>query len=225
MKRKCLSRHGLDNHKDSNGNWVNSWSEKTDHADIRFFTRLGNLWNSMKDRCNPSGLVQRRSPTYLGVTCGFADFNSFAEWAVIQPGFDLFDENGERYAIDKDILIQGNKIYSELSCAFVPQRINNLFVLRAKKKSSVPYGASWDKSRNSFYAGISIEGKGKFLGRFDDAFDAHRAWQSAKYSEFISAAEWYEHQPGFNERVAAAIKARATSIAEDRANRIETEKI
>lgn len=48
-------------------------------------------------------------------------FQTFAEWAEKQTGFDIPD-----CQLDKDILVQGNKVYGPETCCFVPPRVNNL---------------------------------------------------------------------------------------------------
>lgn len=52
-----------------------------------------------------------------------------------------------------------------------------------KKNGTSKYvGVSFDKSRNKWYAGISINGSSVFLGRFKNEIDAHKAYQN-KLSE------------------------------------------
>lgn len=65
---------------------------------------------------------QERQPTYKGcIVCEeWYNFQNFAKW---------FDENyyeieGEKIALDKDLLKLNNKIYSPSTCCFLPQRIN-----------------------------------------------------------------------------------------------------
>lgn len=50
-------------------------------------------------------------------------FQSFAEWAESQNGFDK-----PKWQLDKDILLQGNKVYGPSTCCFVPARINSLII-------------------------------------------------------------------------------------------------
>ena len=44
-----------------------------------------------------------------------------------QIGFNSLDEEGRCFHLDKDILVKGNKLYSEDTCSFVPAEINTLF--------------------------------------------------------------------------------------------------
>ncbi|MNR09757.1 hypothetical protein D3C85_1259730 [compost metagenome] len=57
------------------------------------------------------------------VTEEWFNFQNFTDWALIQHGF-----NERKWQLDKDILVQGNKIYSPETCCFVPARINSLVI-------------------------------------------------------------------------------------------------
>jgi hypothetical protein len=69
-------------------------------------------WKRMLARCYcPKN--QNRSPTYIGciVSDDWHNFQNFAKW---------FDKNYiVGYHLDKDIKVEGNKIYSESTCMFV----------------------------------------------------------------------------------------------------------
>jgi hypothetical protein len=211
---KRTSIHGCDNVRDSSGEWVKSWMVKTDDSHECRYTRLGNLWNAMVERCNPNSFVGRAAPSYSDVSNGFGSFKTFSDWAVMQPGFDVIEDSGKRYALDKDLLIAGNRVYSGDACCFVPQRINNLFILpRAPKE--FPLGVSWEADRKVYGASISIDGRNKRLGRFQSPDLAHCAWQKAKAAEIERLMDWYQQAPGFSDRVLLAMGSRAEKLYAD----------
>ena len=87
-------------------------------------TKCYDTWKSMLERCyDPK--YHEKEPTYID--CKVCDewlcFQNFAEWFYD----NYYEVEGERMALDKDILNKGNKIYSPNNCIFVPQIINNLF--------------------------------------------------------------------------------------------------
>ena len=76
-------------------------------------TRQYKTWRGMLERC-----YSDKSPSYKGCTVckEWHDFQNFAKW---------FDENYiEGYQIDKDIKIDGNRIYSPDACMFVSANEN-----------------------------------------------------------------------------------------------------
>lgn len=76
--------------------------------------------------------VYKKQPNYIGteVCSEWLYFMNFREWALpkIQDGFEL----------DKDILVQGNKVYSPDTCLFVPKWVNS-FIASAKPNIRVRY--------------------------------------------------------------------------------------
>ena len=65
---------------------------------------------------------------------------------------DNFDKwlNGNRWTIDKDILIKGNKIYSPNTCCLVPENVNTLFTKCNAIRGNLPIGVR--KCGNKFQA-------------------------------------------------------------------------
>jgi hypothetical protein len=108
----------------------------------------------------------------------FRDFQFFVEWHMRQVGF-----GAEGYDLDKDILVPGNKLYSEDTCVLVPRGLNYLF--RSKVNGSQPElkGVCFHKVRKKFQATISLSGRTKSLGFFDKADDAGRAYRLAHAEE------------------------------------------
>lgn len=134
------------------------------------------LWLSVLFRCYSSGF-QSRSKTYHGchVSDNFKKFSYFQAWCRDQIGFGV-----DGFELDKDLLVKGNKIYSEEYCVFLPREINILLAKRTASRGIHPIGVSFDKSRSKFEAYISINGRKRSLGRHETSVDAFNAYKTAK---------------------------------------------
>lgn len=93
------------------------------------------VWNSMLMRCY-SEEVQAKHPTYKGCTVreDWLNFQNFAEFYYS----DRFRQDG--WELDKDIIVQGNKVYSIDTCCFVPSVINVLFCCQRQSESGIRGG-------------------------------------------------------------------------------------
>lgn len=93
-----------------------------------FDKRAVNMWESMLERgfCEN---FKNKFPTYKNISVGdeWLNLQNFCQWVETQKEYLLRDFNGERYQIDKDILIPLNKVYSPEACCFVPREINSFF--------------------------------------------------------------------------------------------------
>lgn len=116
-------------------------------------------WCSMLARCYDEKYKERRE-TYENVTCcnEWLLFENFYEWLHSQPNFDKWF-NGKKWAIDKDILIKGNKIYSSDTCCLVPDRVNSLFLKSDKRRGNLPIGVSCYNWNGHDYYILSISRK------------------------------------------------------------------
>lgn len=84
---------------------------------------------------------KNKNPTYENVTCcdEWLYYENFYEWLHSQPNFDKW-LNGDKWAVDKDILNKGNKVYSPETCCLVPQNVNGLFVKNNIFRNDLPIG-------------------------------------------------------------------------------------
>lgn len=122
-----------------------------------------NIWRKMLERAY-AGAYHANKPTYIGcsVSDNFKYYHLFHAWCQTQVGFGV-----EGYQLDKDILIKGNKVYSESTCIFVPSKLNNLFTKHNSARGTCPIGVRVHGNR--FQArGRDDEGY-VHLGTFDTA--------------------------------------------------------
>ncbi len=140
-------------------------------------TKEYKLWTSMLVRCYSDDFKKRR-PTYKGceVSDKFKSYEYFYEWCNSQVGFGV-----EGFELDKDLLIKGNKVYSENSCVFIPVEINSLLVKRENMRGKYLIGVCWSKTANAFVSRVSRnKGMQEHLGFFNTELEAFKAYKHAK---------------------------------------------
>lgn len=149
-------------------------------------SREYSIWREMISRCY-SKKTKERLPTYKDcVTClEWHDFQNFAEWYKKHPYFN------KGYALDKDLLVRGNKVYSPETCLLIPRELNMLIISGGKDRNEYPRGVSLESSTNKFFVTISINGKSKNLGRYNCQYEAGLVYLEAR-KKYIKekACEW-----------------------------------
>ena len=158
-------------------------------------TKEYNLWNNMLKRCY-NDTYQKKNPTYEGceVSDNFKSYEYFYEWCQNQIGFGNVG-NVNPFQLDKDLLIKGNKVYSETTCVFLPQEINTLLVKREASRGKHLIGVSWDKTNNAFVARVSRnKGGSEYLGLFNTELEAYNAYKIAKESFVKEQANKWKSQ-------------------------------
>lgn len=76
--------------------------------------------------------------------------------------------------------IDSNKLNNNVSNLQIVTHRKNLSLGYKNKKTSSKYtGVCWDKGRKKWLSNIYINKKHKYLGRFDNEYDAHLAYQNA----------------------------------------------
>lgn len=138
-------------------------------------------WKNMLKRCY-STAYQDKHQAYKGcsVSSEWLVFSSFKRWMIKQ--------NWKGKELDKDLLFQGNKIYSSKNCLFVTQEINKLLISRKKSKGKYRQGVCFDKAKERFKAQLSIGGKVINIGFFDSELDASTEYKKAKYRHIADIA-------------------------------------
>ena len=154
-------------------------------------TKEYGLWYSMLERCY-SEKYQKKYPTYEGceVSNNFKSYEYFYEWCNKQIGF-----SNQSWQLDKDLLIKGNKVYSEYSCVFIPKEINLLLVKSTASRGEHLIGVHWCKKGKYFVSRVSKnKGKSEHLGYFKTEIEAFNAYKQAKESFIKEQAEKYKSQ-------------------------------
>lgn len=153
----------------------------------KILTKEYQLWYNMLQRNSQS--YQKLYPTYKGcsISSNFKNFQFFAEWCQYQAGF-----GNEGWCLDKDILVKGNKEYSEETCVFIPQHLNKLLTDRGADRGEFPIGVTRRNSESKFQAQISKWGERHHLGYYFNQEDALSAYKSAKECHLKEVGEFYK---------------------------------
>lgn len=160
------------------------------------------IWSAMIGRCY-SERIKNKLPSYKQCSTSpeWHDFQVFAEW------YTNHDYYGLGYDLDKDLLFEGNKVYSPETCCLIPHEINTVLLNGSGNRSKYPVGVSLEKWTNRFKVTISINNKTKYLGRYDCPKEAGLVYVRAKKKYMIEKAdEWRDR---IENRVYEAILARA----------------
>lgn len=144
------------------------------------------LWSDMLRRVySPTELM--KCPTYIGCTVSyeFKHYHLFHDWCIKQIGYNI-----EGFTLDKDILIIGNKEYSESTCVFIPQCLNKLLTKRSRDRGAHPIGVT--KKGNKFAAQCSKDSNNKLLGVYSTPELAFQAYKTFKEAYIKEQAELYK---------------------------------
>ena len=144
------------------------------------------LWKNMLTRCY-NDTFKKKNPTYEGceVSDNFKSYEYFYDWCNKQIGF-----GNEGWQLDKDLLVKGNKVYSEDTCVFIPSEINTLLIKRVASRGEHLIGVSWSKTNKAFMARVGkSKGKREHLGFFKTELEAFSAYKQAKETFIKEQAE------------------------------------
>ena len=144
-------------------------------------------WVSMIVRCY-SDKYQSKQTTYKGCTvCDeWLRFSNFRAWMIQQ------DYRGKE--LDKDLLFQGNKVYSPKTCVFVSNMVNTFMIGSDAKRGKYLIGVNWHKASGKFVAQCCnpFLNKQEHLGLFDTEQEAHEAWRTKKHELAVRYASKQE---------------------------------
>ena len=154
-------------------------------------TKEYDLWQNMLRRCY-SDIYKKKYPTYESCEASdkFKSYEYFYEWCHNQIGFV-----NQGWHLDKDLLIKGNKVYSEDSCVFIPQGINKVLTKCTASRGEHLIGVNWCKRDKVFMARVSKnKGKREHLGYFNTEIEAFKAYKQAKESFVKEQANVWKSQ-------------------------------
>lgn len=182
------------------------------------------LWGSVLGR-SCSEAVKARYLSYgpSEVIDGWKVLSAFKAWVETQ--------NHQGLSLDKDILVQGNKLYGPDTCVFVPAYINTCLTMSNASRGDFPIGVSISKAQADkgyslkFVATITNKRYGKareYLGHFKTPQEAHSAWQRKKIEILTYMIEDYAKEPSFRTDVADALMVRVWKLQLENFKNTET---
>lgn len=133
-------------------------------------------WRCMLMRCY-SGKFHSSEPSYADCTVceEWHNYQNFAKWHE-----ENYPKDGITYALDKDLIDIGNKVYSPDKCVYVTQEVNSITTDMHRARGDMMIGVDFISKKNLFRSRCSHGSKSICLGYFNDQESAHEAWRKSK---------------------------------------------
>lgn len=146
------------------------------------------LWAGMLER-STCPKFKAKHPSYANVTltAEWECFQTFCRDITSLVGYGNTDDSGDRWHLDKDLLIPGNDIYGKSQCCFLPREIN-LIIRSAPGGRELPIGVVKHAKNGNYNARLGPT----HLGCFDTPEEAFGAYAEAKEQEFKRLARKYK---------------------------------
>lgn len=149
-------------------------------------------WVQMIERCYSNNeYTRKKDSTYNNcyVSDEFLYYPNFYNWITHQGNYEAWKYT-DNFALDKDILCKGNKIYAADKCCLVPNRINNLIQKNKSRRGEYLIGV-YKNDHNQYVAQCwnGIIGKNIILGKFNDEYEAFLAYKKYKEDLIKQSAE------------------------------------
>lgn len=145
------------------------------------------VWHQMLTRCNDEKYhSSRETYTDCSVTKDWHNFCNFEKW---------FNENYvEGYHLDKDLLVQGNRVYSPEACCFIPASLNSILTESRSSSGDLEMGVTRRRKKGlSEYNGLyNVQYAGSYLARTKDREEANSLYKEFKKLYFEELADKLE---------------------------------
>lgn len=210
MKQNHISN--IPDFKSPQDQWIKSYTVAEPDLQTVYHTRSSILWRSILVRCRDS----KNYPSWAGCEVQFEGYQEFTDWCQRQYGYMSRESGGRFWAIDKDLKVEGNRVYAPELCMFVPNRINNLFNIKSKD-NGLPCGVSTYQT-TKLYRWSCSDGKNRLWGSAPTPEEAHRCWQLSKIKIISDILTESEYGP----EVMAVLEERLENILYEYDNYIET---
>lgn len=134
-------------------------------------------WKNMLTRITLYPIKNPESP-YKGcsVSEDWKYLSNFIKWVDEQPNRDW-----ENCQLDKDLLVDGNKLYSPDTCVFVDVKVNSFIVHRDALRGECLLGVDIHKGKYRAKVRYPDKKHAVHIGFFSTELAAHKAWQRRKH--------------------------------------------
>ena len=136
-------------------------------------------WNRMLERV----CLKKKNYEHCSISKNFMRYSYFKDWCQSQVGYEQ-----DGWHLDKDILVKGNKLYSEDTCCFVPQEINGLFTLNNASRGDCLIGVTYK------YGKYVAQMKCGVIGTYSTEIEAFYAYKKAKEARIKAVANKWKDQ-------------------------------
>lgn len=160
------------------------WRKYVKIGHVTHRTQSYTRWNDMKKRCRKGMEPNWKWLTYADteMSTEFQDYQKFVPWHMAQIGYGF-----DKYHIDKDLILPGNRVYGPDTCVLLPAALNQFICVKRNFGAALPTGVYMLRGR--FCGSMNVDGKTIYLGLFPSAESAHEAYVERKDLE---ARKWYE---------------------------------
>ncbi|AMR57359.1 putative restriction endonuclease [Pseudomonas phage vB_PsyM_KIL3b] len=184
-----------------------------------------NRWYAMIKRCY-SEKELKKHPEYRDkyVCSEWLLFSNFKAWMETQ------DWKGKH--LDKDLLVQGNKVYSPETCVFVPAWLNSLLTDSEAKRGDLPLGVSRKSLDSKMVNPHSVPYLShvngctpRYRGAFKTSSEAHKAWQVGKAVAIEAAVTKILEEVPNSIDIVNSLMARVALLKFEADNNIQTQEL
>ena len=164
-------------------------------------SRAYRIWYNMIARCYDENRLKVH-PTYR--PCSVCE-----EWHLFSNFKSWFDENYvEGFNLDKDLLSNGDGVYSPSTCCFLPQELNKAIMTRNDPSRSLPPGVvkhSWTEGCTRYSAQVGGGASHRHVGYYATPEEAFVSYKEAKEQYVKELAKEYYSKRMISKRVYDAL--------------------
>lgn len=184
---------------------------KKDTKDSEHIKGRGNktykVWRQLLKRALGDD-YKSKYPTYAdcSVCEDWLKFSKFKEWFDKNYRYDL-EEQGVRLELDKDLLSNGDKVYSPETCVFLPSCVNNFIAKNKNTNTSGYIGINFNKNTNKWIVRIAEfrKSKRKYCGLFENIEDAIEVYKKEYNIQKLKVCE-YLKELKYNDSIVSKIE-------------------
>ena len=157
-------------------------------------------WHNMIKRCYEGKNKHAIPYADCTVAAPWLNLQIFSKWCTSQPLYDKII-HGRGMALDKDLLIPNNRVYSEDACLMLPEEINGALVGKhnASKKDGLPCGVY--KHGNKYITSTTEE---KNFDRFSTVELAIADYRKKKQKRVVELL--YKYEEYLDEKTISALQ-------------------